>query len=44
MNELQLRIVKGRVSGKDCSICSGKYVQKGFNDLLQTHPLHLKRT
>jgi len=31
-------IVKGRVSGKNCSICSGKYVQKGFNDLLHTHP------
>jgi hypothetical protein len=31
-------IVKSRVAGHGCSICSGKYVQVGFNDLSHTHP------
>ena len=31
-------MVKGRVNGKGCPICSGKYVQEGFNDLATTHP------
>ena len=31
-------MVKGRVNGKGCPICSGKYVQEGFNDIATTHP------
>ena len=31
-------MVKGRVAGKGCPICSGKYVQEGFNDIATTHP------
>jgi tRNA(Arg) A34 adenosine deaminase TadA len=31
-------VVKSRVRGHGCPICSGKYVLAGFNDLSHTHP------
>lgn len=34
--------LKKRMAGRGCQICSGRVVQKGFNDLATKHPLLLK--